>query len=246
MPAFGHLTLADANPCAFGGICATRLPEEQPRLREDAGRRCDVDVGWLVGLTGFAFAMAATPGPNNTMVAASGATYGMTRSLPLTAGIGIGVGSIMLAVAAVGSSVVADPRVGGALKWIGVAYMLWLAWKIARAEPGLKPAVAAEPRKAKPFSFVDGALCQFVNPKLWVMGSGAVVAYGQTSDAGRVSLAILFAFVFGIATFISTLAWMALGASVGRLIHSRRSVRIFNIAMAALLVASLIPVVLQE
>ena len=93
---------------------------------------------------------------------------------------------------------------------------------------------------------MQGALFQFVNPKLWVMVSGAVVIYGQAaSGAGRTTLAILFASIFGLMTFISTLAWTAFGASVRRLLALRRSVRAFNVVMAALLVASLIPIVLE-
>lgn len=202
-----------------------------------------MDFAWLAGVTGFAFAMSATPGPNNTMVAASGASYGVARSLPLMAGIGMGVAGIMLVVAAFGASLVADPRIGAALKWIGIAYLLWLAWKIAMAEPSAPDAASAA--GSKPLSFIQGALFQIVNPKLWVMVSGAVVTYGQAaSGMTGYTLAVLFAFIFGFMTFISTVAWTALGASVARFLTSRRSVRIFNGVMAALLVASLIPVIL--
>ncbi|WP_420963748.1 LysE family translocator [Brucella sp. IR073] len=199
-----------------------------------------------MGLLGFAIAMAATPGPNNMMAAASGATYGMGRSLPLSAGIATGVAAIMLVVAAFGSAVVTDPRIGAMLKWIGVLYLLWLAWKVGNAEPVVHEEETTKPaRDGSPLSFLDGALFQLVNPKLWVMVSGAVVTYGQGANAGRMNLAFLFATVFGMATFISVLGWTALGASIGRLLSSRRSIRVFNIAMAALLIVSLIPIVIE-
>lgn len=108
----------------------------------------------------------------------------------------------MLTVAAFGSSLVADPRVGAALKWIGLAYLLWLAWKIARAEPEGQDVTRAA--KDAPLSFVRGALFQFVNPKFWVIVSGAVVTYGQVSGrTGYSSLAVLLALVFGTITFVS-------------------------------------------
>jgi threonine/homoserine/homoserine lactone efflux protein len=204
-----------------------------------------MDLGWLASVTGFAVAMAATPGPNNLMGAASGAAYGLARSLPLTAGVGIGVGAIMLVVAAFGSAVFADPRVSETLKWVGLAYLLWLAWKIGSAEPRPPEVGAENPVQTTPLSFTHGAFLQLVNPKLWVMVSGALVAYGPDTDADRLGLALLFALIFGMATFLSTLAWTALGASFGRLLASRRSARAFNIAMALLLVASLIPIVLE-
>lgn len=205
-----------------------------------------MDFGWLAGLIGFAFAMAATPGPNNTMATASGATYGIIRTLPLMSGIAIGVAAIMLIVAAFGASLVAKPQVGAILKWIGVAYLLWIAWKVGSAEPEPTGPDTNEQGGAGPLSFAQGAVFQLVNPKLWVMVSGAVVTYGQTSgETGRLQLAVLFAFVFGALTFASTVAWAALGAFIGGLLVSRRAIRIFNLAMAALLVASLVPIVLE-
>ncbi len=201
-----------------------------------------MDFAWLAGLTGFAFAMAATPGPNNTLVAASGATYGVGRSLPLMAGIGMGVAVIMLMVGAFGTSLVVDSRVGAALKWIGVAYLLWLAWKIAAAEPTIASESESK-AEGTPLSFAQGALLQIVNPKLWVIVGGVVVTYGQAAAGAKAyTVAALFAFIFGMMTFISTLGWTVLGASIGRFLNSRRSVRVFNGVMAALLVASLIPV----
>jgi threonine/homoserine/homoserine lactone efflux protein len=199
---------------------------------------------WFAGMIGFALAMAGSPGPNNTTATASGASYGMARSLPLVSGVGFGVAAIMLVVAAFGASIIADPRVGTALKWVGVAYLVWLAWKIARAEPKLDTSDNQRATRAKPLSFVQGALFQFVNPKLWVMVSGAVVAYGQgAGEIGKTTLALLFALVFGGITFLCTLAWAALGASLGRFLASPRAVRTFNYVMAALLMASLIPIV---
>ncbi|WP_226582615.1 LysE family translocator [Acuticoccus sediminis] len=218
-----------------------------------------MDLGWLSGLLGFAFAMAVTPGPNNTIVTASGSTHGMARTLPLAGGIASGVAAIMLVAAAFGTSVAGDTRVGAALKWIGVAYLLWLAWKIASAEPSPLPAgVTAEDGASRaevrdgrtvgaaPLSFAQGAALQFVNPKLWVMVSGAVVTYGQVSGAsGHLTIAIVFALVFGAMTFLGTLVWAALGASVGRILTSRRALRRFNAVMAAFLLLSLIPIVFE-
>jgi len=204
-----------------------------------------MDFAWLAGVTGFAFAMAATPGPNNTIAAASGASYGLARSLPLMAGIGSGVAAIMLVVVTFGSTIVAHPRVGAVLKWAGIVYLLWLAWKIATPRPAV-PNTRRSARHA-PLSFFQGAALQIVNPKLWVMVSGAVVTYGQTAKGMQTSsIALLFAAIFGGLSFLSTAGWATLGASVARLLTSSRSLRIFNYVMAALLLMSLIPVIFDE
>ncbi|WP_353622948.1 LysE family translocator [Rhizobium lusitanum] len=94
--------------------------------------------------------MAATPGPNNTMATASGANYGLIRTLPLMSGIAVGVAVIMFTVAVFGASVVAEPRVSLVLKWIGITYLLWIAWQIASAEPKLADTDPKSSCSAKP------------------------------------------------------------------------------------------------
>ena len=150
----------------------------------------------------------------------------------------------MLVVAAFGSTIIADPCIGVTLKWVGVFYLLWLAWKIGSAKAHAQGSGSTDTAQGTPLSFIDGALFQLVNPKLWVMVGGAVVAYGQGAEAEHMSLACLFAVIFSAATFVSVLVWTMLGASVGHLFSSNLSVRIFNVAMAILLVLSLIPIIL--
>ncbi|MGD9477885.1 LysE family translocator [Shinella sp. G-2] len=199
-----------------------------------------MDWTWILAASSFAFAMAGTPGPNNTMVTASGANYGFRRTLPVATGMGIGVAVIIFTVAAAGGAVLSEPRVHLALKWIGVAYLLWLAWRIATAPVGL----AVERGRARPFTFIEGALLQLVNPKLWVMVAGAVVTYGGGA-AGDVSVPAAFAVIFGGATLVSTLAWAGVGVGAARFITRKESLKLFNRAMALLLVLSLVPVLFE-
>ncbi|WP_430440256.1 LysE family translocator [Shinella sp.] len=196
-----------------------------------------MDCAWILAATGFAFAMAGTPGPNNTMVTASGANHGFRRTLPVAVGMGAGVAAIIFAVAAAGGTIVSEPRVHLVLKWVGVAYLLWLAWRIATAPVG----VTGEGDRRRPFTFVEGALLQLVNPKLWVMVAGAVVTYGGSAAQG-LAVPAAFAVIFGGATLASTLAWAGIGVGAGRFLANARSLRVFNRVMALLLVLSLLPV----
>lgn len=196
-----------------------------------------MDWAWILAATGFAFAMAGTPGPNNTMVTASGANHGFRRTLPVAVGMGAGVAAIIFAVAAAGGTIVSEPRVHLVLKWVGVAYLLWLAWRIATAPVG----VTGEGDRRRPFTFVEGALLQLVNPKLWVMVAGAVVTYGGSAAQG-LDVPAAFAVIFGGATLASTLAWAGIGVGARRFLASARSLRVFNRVMALLLVLSLLPV----
>ncbi|WP_197433971.1 LysE family translocator [Agrobacterium vitis] len=204
-----------------------------------------MDLSWLAGVAAFAFAMAATPGPNNTIVTASGATYGFARTVPVMLGIASGVAAIMLVVAAFGTSMIADRRVSTALKWIGVVYLVWLAWRIGSAEPVLDDPQKERHGAGVPLTFMQGAFFQFINPKLWIMVSGAVVTYGTMGEMGHFQLAALFAVIFGGMTFISVVAWAALGVSIRRFLASRRAVMTFNVVMASLLLTSLIPILVE-
>lgn len=205
-----------------------------------------MDLRWIAAVSGFALAMAATPGPNNTMVTASGANYGFRRTLPVISGVAIGVAIIILVVAAVGAPLVTDPRVRAVLKWTWVVYLLWLAWQIGGARPMMTSAGDAKGSEGKPLTWMQGALFQLVNPKLWVMVAGAVVTYGSAAGSeSPLAIAVAFGIIFGIATFASTAAWTLIGVGTRRFISTEQTMRVFNRTMAVLLVVSLTPVMAE-
>src|SRR5947209_146690 len=91
---------------------------------------------WLLSVLSFAFAMSATPGPNNAMLAASGASFGFRRSIPHILGVSIGF-PVLILTAALGTAefLRRTTWLQEALHWVAAAYMLWLAWKIGTARP---------------------------------------------------------------------------------------------------------------
>jgi threonine/homoserine/homoserine lactone efflux protein len=185
----------------------------------------------------YCIAMSGTPGPNNVMVLASGANYGFWRSQPHVWGINIGFALMMFILAlGLGTVFVAEPRLQFALKVVGVAYMLWLAWKIATAsDVGGTDGVAG-----KPLTFWQGAAFQWVNPKAWMMILGAISVYAPEgfSPLGK---ALYLSIVMLLAGSPPTQVWTAFGVGIRRFLQNPRALRLFNIAMAALLVLSLIP-----
>lgn len=193
-------------------------------------------AAWLLSVTAFAVAMAATPGPNNAMVAASGASFGFRRTLPHMLGITVGFPAMLMAVAlGAGEPLRTWPWLHEALRWIGAAYLLWLAWHIAVA----RPEAAGRAATSRPLNFLQAALFQWVNPKAWVIAAGAVVTY--TTGAAVMAQAAALAVVFLVVTFPATALWTGVGVGAARLLRSPRALRAFNLAMAALLVASLLP-----
>jgi len=196
----------------------------------------------LLALTAFAFVSSITPGPNNLMLLASGTRFGFARTVPHLLGV---AGGFTLMIVLVGLGLVqlfqAFPAAYGILKWVSVAYLVYLAWKIATAEP-LQHAPEGGSLEARPMTFVQAALFQWVNPKAWTMALTAVTAYRPVELGDWAVLAI--AFIFGLVNLPSVSAWVVVGEQLRRFLTDRRKMRIFNVGAATLLLASLAPTLL--
>jgi threonine/homoserine/homoserine lactone efflux protein len=184
----------------------------------------------------YCVAMSGTPGPNNLMVLASGVNFGYRRTLPHIFGINIGF-SVMLAAMALGLGAVllAEPRLQTALKAAGVAYMLWLAWKIATAS-GMGEGEAG----GAPLTFLQGAAFQWVNVKAWFMVLGAISVHAPAGHAPW-EKALYLGGVMLLAGSPPTHVWTLFGVGIRRFLQNPKALRAFNVAMALLLVASLAP-----
>jgi len=192
----------------------------------------------LVPAIVFAFVCSVTPGPNNVMVAASAANHGVGATLPHVLGITVGFAVMALIVGLGLAEPLADhPQAQLVLRWVGAAWMLVLAWKIARAAA---PHVAAAEGRRPPLGFIGAALFQWINPKAWLIVLAAITAFISGAHPGR--QALILAIVFGVVCLPCVLAWAMLGAGAGRVLASPTLLRAFNITMALLLVASVIPV----
>lgn len=194
-----------------------------------------MDTTLLSGLALFAFVSSITPGPNNMMLMASGANFGFRRTIPHMLGIGIGF-TLMIVLVGLGLMQIFDavPLLHDVLTWVGVTYLIWLAWKIAHADMP-----TTEGGKGTPMSFVQAALFQWVNPKAWQMGLTAITLYAPDRSWQAIALV---AVMFGIINLPSVSTWTVLGQQLRRILSSRRRLQVFNWSMAALLLASLIPV----
>lgn len=185
----------------------------------------------------FAFVAAITPGPSNVLLTAAGAQAGFWRGLPCAFGVSSGMGAMMfLASLGLGSVLIGHPDVMTAIRFLGAAFLLWLAWKIATA-----PAGGGSP-SGRPTGFFGAAALQWVNPKAWMVSTGAVATYLQEDSGAAVVQAFLFALVFVSAAFPSNLVWLAFGATAQRLLQDERRGRIFNVTMGVLLAGSVVAI----
>ena len=189
----------------------------------------------ITALVTFAFVTSITPGPNNMMLMASGANFGLIRTVPHMLGVAIGF-FVMLVLVGIGLMQVflLYPAAEVTLKILSVLYMLFLAWKIA---------TAAAPRQSDasgtPMSFLQAALFQWVNPKAWAMALSAVAAYAPSHSLGAV---VTVGLVFGVVSLPAISVWTLLGQEIRRILTNQLRLRIFNAVMAILLVLSLYPV----
>lgn len=190
----------------------------------------------LFALVAFAFVSSITPGPNNLMLMASGANFGFARTTPHMLGVALGF-TLMVVLVGAGLMQLFDlyPVSYTVLKAGSVAYLLWLAWKIACAsEPGTGTAGGT------PMTFLQASAFQWVNPKAWAMALTAISAYAPSRDMGAV---ILVAVIFGAVNLPSVSTWTVLGQKIRVILTNPARLRAFNITMALLLVATLFPVI---
>jgi len=189
----------------------------------------------FLALVGFAFVTSATPGPNTMMLLASGVNFGFKRTVPHILGVSCGFGLMLLIVGlGLGAAILASPAVATSLKIASILYMLWLAWRIANAG-----SPDAKDTRGRPMSFIEAALFQWVNPKAWAIALAGVASYTVPASYG-LSLAIFVA-VFILLNLPIAAAWTGFGVGLRSFLADPVRLRIFNVTMALLLVASLWP-----
>jgi len=183
----------------------------------------------------FGFAAIITPGPNNVMLTASGSAFGFLRTIPHVAGIVIGFPVMVLAVGlGLGEVFTRYPAVHTAMKYIGAAYLLYLAWRIAQA--GRPDGGSA---KARPLTFFEAAAFQWVNPKAWMVAISAITAF-TTVEGNYYAEVLIISAVFVAISIPSACAWCLFGVGIRQMISSPETARIVNLALAGLVALSVI------
>lgn len=186
------------------------------------------DIAVLAPLAFYAFVMSITPGPNNLMLASSGLTFGFKRTAPHIAGIQVGFFALVaLTGLGLGAVFQAEPRLQLALKIVGAAYLLYLAWKLWRASE-LKDRDGAEP-----LSLFNAALFQLVNPKALVMAITAIAAFAAPGE-GYVWRVLIVCVVCLLVGTPCSASWAAFGSGMRQMLRDPRAILWFNRAMAGL------------
>ncbi len=187
-------------------------------------------------LVAFVIASVVTPGPNNLMLLASGANWGLGRTLPHILGVALGVPVMVLGVGlGISAAFEALPWLHTVLKYVAFAYLVWLAWRIATAaRPGEGGGIR------RPLNLWQAVAFQWVNPKAWTLFASGITVF--VDPGGNRLVQILgIAALFAVVVPPNCLAWAAFGRGIARFLSSDSRRRWFNIAMALLLVGSALP-----
>ena len=187
----------------------------------------------LMALLVFSTAMAFTPGPNTTLSAALAANHGLRHAMRFVVAVPLGWGLLLLACAlGLGALIQAEPALRGALKWGGLAYMLWLAWKLANAATLSQ----ADPRRFD-VGFVKGVALQFVNIKAWMNALMISAGWITVADPpwARLALVLPLMMAYGLA---SNFTYALLGSALRGWLAQGRRLRAFNGVLAAALGAT--------
>lgn len=191
----------------------------------------------------FMLVSSITPGPNNTMLMASGVHFGYRRTLAHLLGVQLGFGFMLIAVGLGLHTVLSQfPAFYDVVRFAGAAYMVWMAWSLASARPQFQEQAAIEQsvqNELKPLGFWGAVLFQWVNPKAWVMAVTIMSAY-VPPGAGLLQIAPL-GLMFAVLGFPCSSVWVGFGSALRSYLQEAFRMRVFNCTMAAALLLSLYP-----
>lgn len=197
----------------------------------------------LAALLVFATTMSFTPGPNTLLAAALAANHGLRHAMRFVLGVPVGWSLLLLACAlGLGALLQAQPALRAVVKWLGLAYLLWLAWQLARPLPGQAAQAAgglpAPPRAAGfDVGFLQGVALQFVNIKAWLAALLISAGWVTVAEpmAPRLAVVLPLMMAFG---FASNFTYALVGSSLRRWLAQGRRLQHFNRVLAAVLVAT--------
>ncbi|MEM6274933.1 MAG: LysE family translocator [Myxococcota bacterium] len=197
-----------------------------------------------LALSLFALVASVTPGPNNLMLLASGTNYGFRRTIPHLLGVNLGF-TLMLVLVGTGVMQVfrVFPPAFLVLKVLAFGYLLYLAYRVATAEPGFDSTESADTER-RPFSFIEAVLFQWVNPKAWTMALTANTTF--VDEPGSVKGLAVLALVFAAMNLPAISLWAVTGVYIRKLLARPVFARTFNVVAALLLLCSLYPMIIAS
>lgn len=185
----------------------------------------------LLSMAAFALAASISPGPVNLLALSSGARYGLRASLRHVTGATLGFTLLLLAMGLGLHRLLSQwPLLAALIRWSGVAFLLYMAYGLARDDGRLDSGKAHQAP-----SLLTGAVMQWLNPKAWLAALAGMGAYAADGELGLVGQ---FAALYFVICYLSITCWAYAGAFLSQYLEQPRRMRRFNRSLALLLVGS--------
>lgn len=190
-----------------------------------------MNISLLLPMSAFALAASISPGPVNLVCLSSGTHYPIAKGLVFVTGATLGFVALFLGIGAgLYSLLTTLPLLEAFIRWAGVAFLLYLSFKLAM-DDGTLP----EPTSAKPPGFMTGALMQWLNPKAWMASASGIGAYTSGNEVTQIAV---FAALYLPICWLSLASWVYAGAFLKRHIRTPKLLVTINRLLAVLLAAS--------
>jgi threonine/homoserine/homoserine lactone efflux protein len=191
-----------------------------------------VEMVDVLALATYTLIMSITPGPNNVMLAASGANFGFRRTLPHMLGVSFGfAGQAILVCTGLGMVFNRVPQIQAWLTWIGAIYLVYIGWKLLLAGS------VGKAGGARPMSALEAVSFQFLNPKAWIAAI-TIAALFMPKTGDLYIAAVSMSVVLFTVNIPCVTVWAAFGSTMRRTLDSPARRTVFNVVMAGLLVGT--------
>ncbi len=198
-------------------------------------------ISIFISIATFILTTHITPGPTNIILLSSVLNFGYKKSLPFMIANIISY-PIMMGFTAlgIGMFLIEHPTIMSLLKTTGILYLAYMAYKIATSNSSYNEKSTI---KTKPFTFWQGLIYPWINPKAWIVYTSTISIYVTSSQKSLLQISIIIFSVF-IAMIITTYTWSFGGVLLKKLISNKQFIKRLNLSIAVLLVASIVPIIL--
>ena len=177
----------------------------------------------------FSIPLTISPGPNNLMMTTNCAQFGFRRTLPSLVGISLGVFVLFMVVAlGLGGVLARYPQLHLALKVVGSAYILYLSYLLFTSHSSSAQKKTTE----RPITFVQAALLQVLNPKIWLLAATACSTFLPITGDVHTD-AILLSLTLGAIFFPCNSIWALFGLVMRGVMRGRAFYRTMGVMTAS-------------
>ncbi|MCA0935501.1 LysE family translocator [Vibrio alginolyticus] len=192
----------------------------------------------LITMGTFALITSLSPGPVNILATVTGANHGYIRTIPHITGATFGFVSILFLLGfGLSKFIIQLPYLSDIMTFIGGSFLLFLAYRVAFQTETTKGEDAEINSKAP--SFLQGMMCQWLNPKAWIVSLAGISVFYSGQNI-KLNALLLFCAIFFVVCYASISVWALFGVTIRTALGSPTNLRRFNLSMGLLLATTVL------